>query len=372
MALKPRAVDLRRAYLAEIAALGYAPDDAQLEGVDRLQRLLDDLAARGSESGGWLARLARGFRKPDPIAVRGVYLWGGVGRGKTFLMDLLYRSMTDAGKRRVHFHRFMLSIHRELHARRSAPDPLDLVARDLAADTSVLCFDELFVADITDAMVLARLFHRLVERGVVLVFTSNTEPGNLYRDGLQRERFLPAIKLIEEHCDVFNLDGGTDYRLRTLLSSDTYLVPHDAATDLKLGETFRRLAGDEPVTEGSVEVLGRDIAVRRCSEGVCWFDFQALCEGPRSKADYAELSRCFHTLILSDVPILGEQGDDPARRFVELVDELYDRRVNVLLSAAAPPESLYRGKRLAHGFQRTASRLREFGSREYMEQAHRP
>ncbi|KAA3623552.1 MAG: AFG1 family ATPase [Proteobacteria bacterium] len=367
-------VDIRREYQAELAALGYREDAAQLACLDRVQRLVDEVAARqrAREGSGLFARFARRLKGTGSSATRGLYLWGGVGRGKTFLMDLLFRAIPGERKKRVHFHRFMLSIHRNLHQRKSAQDPLALVARDIAAGLDVLCFDELFVADITDAMVLARLFHLLVDDGVALVFTSNTEPKNLYLDGLQRERFVPAIRLLERHCEIVNMDGGVDYRLRTLQSAETYLTPHDAEADRLLGETFDRLARDEPVADDSIRVLGRDIPVRRVSEGVCWFEFRDICEGPRSKADYAELSRFFHTLLISDIPLLGVKGDDPARRFVELIDELYDRRVNVLVSAAALPDSLYQGDRLAHGFQRTASRLREFASPEYMALEHRP
>ena len=370
--MKSLGADLALAYEAELERLGYQPDDAQRYCVDRLQRLLDEQRSRERASPGLFDRVRRWFGKSQPEPVRGLYLWGGVGRGKTFLMDLFFRAVPGDGARRVHFHRFMLSIHRELHARKHAEDPLALVANDLSRGLRVLCFDELFVSDITDAMVLARLFRILTDNGVALVFTSNTEPRNLYRDGLQRERFLPAIELIESRCEVINMDGGTDYRLLTLTSSKTYLTPHDAEADRTLEATFRRLAGDEPVNDEALEVLGREIPVRLAGEGVCWFNFSALCEGPRSKADYAELSRFFHTLLISDIPLLGVDGDDPARRFVELVDELYDRRVNVLVSAAAPAESLYRGRRLAHAFERTASRLREFANPEYMAAEHRP
>lgn len=362
--------DLRQAYQAELARLGYQADEAQRQCIEELERLRLALAARRARSGPW-QRLGRWFgRRPEPV--RGLYLWGGVGRGKTFLMDLFYRSVAGEGAERVHFHRFMLSIHRQLAARKHVSDPLAEVAGDIGRRLQVLCFDELFVADITDAMVLARLFHILVDHGVTLVFTSNTEPRNLYRDGLQRERFLPAIALIEANCQVINMDAGTDYRLRTLASSQTYRVPHDAAADEALAAVFHRVAGDEPVDDAPLDVLGRSIPVRLAAEGVCWFDFADLCEGPRSKADYTELSRFYHTVLISDIPLLGIDGDDAARRFVELVDELYDRRVNVLVSAAAPAESLYRGRRMAHAFQRTVSRLREFASPDYLAAEHRP
>jgi cell division protein ZapE len=365
-------IDLGAAYEAELGHLGYQADDSQIRCIEHLQRLTDELVYREARREDFSNRLRRWLKRPPPAGIQGLYLWGGVGRGKTFLMDLFFRSLPVAGKERVHFHRFMLSIHRDLHASKHVDDPLAQVARRISSRVSVLCFDELFVADITDAMVLARLFTMLVEHGVVLVITSNTEPRNLYRNGLQRERFLPAIDLIESHCQVINMDGGTDYRLQTLTSSEVYLCPHNEDAIRTLERTFRRLVGDGAVNEAPLPVLGRDIPVRMAGEGVCWFDFHDLCEGPRSKADYAEVSRFFHTVLISDIPMLGMDGDDPARRFIELIDELYDRRVNVLVSAAALPEALYRGKRLAHGFNRTASRLREFADPRYMAAEHRP
>lgn len=358
------------AWRAEVQRLGYAEDPAQRTCIGRFARLLDDLEDRARRRGP-IARLAERLgRRPAPP--RGIYLWGGVGRGKTFLMDLFYRAVPGGSKERVHFHRFMLSVHRELAALKSEPDPLALVAAGVASRASVLCFDELYVGDVADAMVLARLFRLVIDRGVVLVFTSNTEPAGLYPHGLQRERFLAAIEMIERHCEVCHIDDGVDYRLRTLRETATYLCPHDENTDASLERTFRRLAGDEPVDGAPLSVLGRSIPVRLASEGVAWFGFDDLCRGPRSKADYAELSRCYHTLVISDVPLLGVDSEDPARRFIELVDELYDRRVNVLMSAAAPPDVLYRGRRLGHAFTRTASRLHEFADPGYMAQEHRP
>ncbi len=360
------------AYRREIEVLGYRADPAQLAVVAEFQRLADALAAPGAPgTGGVWGRLKSWIAEPPPPP-RGIYLWGGVGRGKTFLMDLFFRLAPVTRKRRVHFHRFMLEVHRGLHALKSKPDPVDRVAADLADAAELLCFDELFVEDITDAMVLGRLFRGLLQRGVVLVFTSNARIDELYRDGLQRERFLPAIDLLQRHCVTVSLDGDTDYRLRALESANTYLVPHDAEAERRLAELFDRVAGDEAVSTAPIEVLGREIPVRRAAEGVCWFEFSALCEGPRSKADFAELSRFFHTVLIGDVPVLGVESQDPARRFIELVDELYDRRVNVVLSAAAAPEALYAGRRLAAAFERTASRLREFTSPRYMATQHRP
>ncbi len=365
-------INLHQAYLQETTALGYGGDDAQLMVVQEFQRLVGELELQNAYSNGLEGIFRRWFGLAPRVSPKGIYLWGGVGRGKTFLMDLFYTQIPHVRRQRVHFHRFMLSIHRQLHQLKSESDPLECIADSISETFDILCFDELYVADITDAMVLAGLFHGLISRGVVLVFTSNTEVSELYRDGLQRERFMPAIELLKRHCVVHHIGGDIDYRLRTLVSARTYLAPHDDAAERQLSRLFARLAGDEPVSEEALSILGREVRVRRVSEGVCWFDFCQICEGPRSKADYAELSRFFHTLIISNIPVLGIEDNDPARRFVELVDELYDRRVNVVVSAATGPENLYGGVSLRHGFVRTASRLREFGSADYMALPHRP
>jgi cell division protein ZapE len=303
--------------------------------------------------------------------VRGIYLWGGVGRGKTFLMDLFHANLAVPA-RRTHFHRFMHEVHARLRELRELPDPLQQVARDVAADCRVLCFDELYVTDVADAMILAGLFGALVEAGVTLVITSNAAPRDLYRDGLQRQRFVPAIELIERQTDVINVDGGTDYRLRQLERAPLFISTRTYDADRLLAQRFEAIAGDPGDAGGTLEVEGRDIAVRQRHAGVIWFDFDALCAGPRSQADYIEIARSFHTVVISGVPRFDASRDDEARRFISLVDEFYDRGVKLVASADGPLISLYQGERLAFEFQRTASRLTEMQTHAYLERPHRP
>jgi len=303
--------------------------------------------------------------------VRGAYLWGGVGRGKTFLMDLFHASL-QVPTRRTHFHRFMHEVHGRLRDLRDLPDPLQRVASDIAADCRVLCFDELYVSDVADAMILAGLFGALVEAGVSLVFTSNAAPRDLYRDGLQRQRFVPAIELIEQHTEVLNVDGGTDYRLRQLERAPLYISTKTYDADRLLALRFESIAGAAGESGGTVEIEGRDIALLRRTVDVAWFDFPALCHGPRSQADYIEIARSFHTVVISAVPKFDSSRDDEARRFIALVDEFYDRGVKLVLSAEGPPTDLYQGERLAFEFQRTASRLSEMQTHAYLKRPHRP
>jgi cell division protein ZapE len=358
-------------YARALARHGYAPDPAQSAAVARLEALRRALesASRDERSLGrrLRARLGGGSRQP----VRGAYLWGGVGRGKTFLMDLFHASLSVPA-RRTHFHRFMHETHGRLRELRDLPDPLQRVATDVAADCRVLCFDELFVTDVADAMILAGLFGALVESGVTLVVTSNAAPRDLYRDGLQRQRFVPAIELIERCTDVINVDAGTDYRLRQLERAPLYVSTKTYDADRLLAQRFAAIAGDAGVPGGTLEIEGRDIAVRQRHAGAVWFDFEALCAGPRSQADYIEIARSFHTVVISGVPRFDAARDDEARRFISLVDEFYDRGVKLVVSAEGPPTDLYRGERLAIEFQRTASRLTEMQSHAYLERAHRP
>ena len=303
--------------------------------------------------------------------MRGAYLWGGVGRGKTFLMDLFHASL-QVPTRRTHFHRFMLEVHGRLRDLRDLPDPLQRIAGDIAVDCRALCFDELYVSDVADAMILAGLFGALVEAGVSLVFTSNAAPRDLYRDGLQRQRFMPAIVLIEQHTEVLNVDGGTDYRLRQLERAPLYISTKTYDADRLLAQRFESIAGAAGEPGGTVEIEGRDIALRRRTVDVAWFDFPALCNGPRSQADYIEIARSFHTVVIAGVPRFDSSRDDEARRFISLVDEFYDRGVKLVLSAEGPPTDLYHGERLAFEFQRTASRLTEMQTHAYLERPHRP
>ena len=305
--------------------------------------------------------------------LRGIYLWGGVGRGKTFLVDAFHAELPIRDKRREHFHRLMQDVHARLAKHRDRASPLEQVASDLAAKARILCIDEFVVGDVADAMILGTLLEALFRRGVTLVATSNLPPKDLYRGGLQRERFLPAIALIEKHCRVMELDGGTDYRLRQLERATLWLGPAAPDAEARLAAEFERLADGRGERDVRVQVEGRPVRARREAEGVVWFDFRELCEGPRSAADYIEIARCYQALFLSGVPVMGATADDAARRFITLVDELYDRGVKIVVSAAADaPEALYRGERLAFEFRRTASRLHEMQGRAYLGRPHRP
>ena len=353
-------------YLAGVAAGDWQSDPAQLAVLPAFDRLYTDLAQQAPPS---LWQRLRGERPPAP---RGIYLWGRVGRGKTFLTELFCDALPDARKRRVHFHRFMQDVQAQLRRLDGRSDPLEQVAADIAAELRVLVLDEFFVGDIGDAMILANLLRALFERGVVLVTTSNTPPSGLYRDGLQRERFLPAIALIERHCEVVELVSDTDWRLRALKQAPVYYTPPGAAAERALLAAFQRVARGTARRDFTLVLNDRAVAVRAEAAGAIWFDFQALCEGPRGVADYIELARAFHTLLVSNVPQFTPQTDDAARRFIELVDEAYDRGVNLVLSAAAPIVELYDGERLRAEFARTESRLIEMQSEDYLAREHRP
>ncbi len=344
---------------------GFSEDPAQTQAAKALDPIYDALAAPKKSSG-----LFGLFRREPPSGTRGLYLWGGVGRGKTMLMDDFYNALPIKDKYRSHFHRFMRMVHDSLKAKKDVADPLTHVAKELAAKHRIICFDEFFVSDIADAMLLGRLFECLFEHQLILVATSNVPPADLYRDGLQRARFLPAIALLEAHCQVLNLDAGTDYRLRTLAGADIYLDANQPATQDQLMQTFRELAPGEHVEARRIEIEGRELVTERCAKGVAWFTFATLCDGPRSQNDYIELARLFQTVVVSDVPVLDKTMENQARRFIALVDEFYDRRVKLVISASAPLESLYQGQRLRFEFERTQSRLIEMRSLEYLGQAH--
>ncbi len=361
----PLALYRRRVERGEIGA-----DPAQARAVEALERLYRDLlrAAPRKGLGALRAKLSRKNRAP----VRGVYLWGSVGRGKTFVMDLFFNALPFQEKRRQHFHRFMATVHERLKEHRNVEEPLELVAEEIASDTRIICFDEFVVADIADAMLLGNLFAALFARGVTLAATSNIVPHQLYSGGLQRQRFLPTIALLEEHCEVVHVDGAVDYRLRALERADVYQTPADDAAERRLMEFFEAIAPDEGDQDGSIELFGRSIAYRRAADGVIWFDFAAICDGPRSQDDYIELSHLYQTVLVSNVPRFDSTRENQARRFIALVDELYDRRVKLIVSAAAPATELYRGQRLKHDFLRTQSRLIEMQSHDYLAEGHRP
>ena len=364
-------------YQAELKKTDFSYDPAQEQAVAHLQDLYERLlvAEAAQPVRGVLQRLLGGFAAEQSVKpVKGLYFWGGVGRGKTYLMDTFYDALPFDRKMRAHFHRFMQRVHRELRGLEGKKNPLELIADKLAAEARVICFDEFFVSDITDAMILGGLFEQLFDRGVTLVATSNIVPDGLYKDGLQRSRFLPAIALINQHTEVINVDGGVDYRLRALEQAELYHYPLDEQADQSLQCSFSSLNPDaEHVLQNEVlDVEGRDIIARYVSDDVVWFDFKALCDGPRSQNDYIELAREFHAVLISDVPQMAASTDDQARRFVNLVDEFYDRNVKLVLSAAVALEQLYTGGKLDFEFQRTQSRLLEMQSHDYLARGHKP
>ena len=362
--------DLQRRYHEELALRRFTSDPEQLAVVTQLEDLRRRLLA---PAGGialprWLAALTG----RDPAPVQGLYLWGSVGRGKTWLMDLFCAGLPLHLARRRHFHRFMHEVHLHLGRLQHHLAPLEQVARAIARDTRVLCLDELYVADIADAMILGGLFTGLTRRGVTLVATSNVPPHELYQGGLQRQRFLPAIALLERHLEVVRLAGSTDYRLRRLTEAGIYLPAGAPGTAARLAALFECLAGREPRAGATLEIAGRAIPVLRASATVAWFEFAALCTGARSQEDYIEIAREYQSVIVAGVPVLDAAHEDEARRFIALVDEFYDRHVKLIVSAAAAPAELYRGERLGALFARTASRLTEMQSREYLAREHRP
>ncbi len=360
----PLALYRRRVERGELAG-----DPAQARAVEALERLYRDLQHATSRRG-WRAKLAKvAGKRAEPV--RGLYLWGSVGRGKTLLMDLFFGALPFPDKRRQHFHRFMATVHERLKVHRDVEEPLELIAEEIANDARIICFDEFAVTDIADAMLLGGLFAGLFARGVTLAATSNIVPDQLYSGGLQRQRFLPTIKLLKERCEVVHVDGPVDYRLRALERADVYQTPAGPPADARLTEFFESIAPDEGDRGGVLEILGRPIAYRRAADGVVWFDFKEVCDGPRIQDDYVELSRLYHTVLVANVPRFDATLENQARRFIALVDEFYDRRVKLILSAAAPATELYRGERLKHDFLRTQSRLQEMQSHDYLAEAHR-
>ncbi len=345
------------------------PDPQQQRVVERLQSLHEHL----TDSGPGLVGRLLGRLRGRPVAVTGLYLHGPVGRGKTMLMDLLVESLAaeDVAVERLHFHRFMDRVHRRLKELEGRRDPLKAIAREMTTRYRVLCFDEFHVSDIGDAMILGELLQALFERGLTLVATSNTVPDELYSDGLQRARFVPAIEAIQAHCESVALDAEEDYRLRELIRHPTWLYPQNAANVAELGEEFRSLAAGESVSEAPLRIRGRDVQPCRRAGSVAWFDFDTLCRGHRSSADYIELSRRFSTLIVQGVPAMDDDDANAVRRFIHLVDECYDRAVKLIIVAAVPIAEAYSGSRLTQPFERTVSRLIEMQSRDYLALPHR-
>lgn len=350
---------------------GFVQDASQATAVAALDDLFGRLVkAQMAQPSFWQVILSS--RKANKEPPMGLYFWGGVGRGKTYLMDLFFDALPFDRKMRTHFHRFMRRVHAELTELKGQKNPLEQVADRLASETCVICFDEFFVTDITDAMLLSGLLSALFKRGVCLVATSNIVPDGLYPNGLQREKFLPAIALLNRHTQVINVDGGIDYRLRTLQQAALYFYPLNDTSQQELANHFQRLSHGAPAKTASLTIEGRQVNALSEWEDVVWFDFKAICEGPRSQQDYIVLAKEYHTVLLSDVPQLGATNDDAARRFVYLVDEFYDRGVKLIISAAEPIASLYTTGKLSFEFARTQSRLLEMQSEEYLASPHKP
>lgn len=351
---------VRAAYEAELATRGYTSDPAQLRAVDALERCASEWAAYKEQRSNAFKKL---INRPD--IPRGVYMYGGVGRGKSFLMDCFFGAVPLKRKTRLHFHEFMREVHRELRDLQGIANPLDELGKRIAKRYRLICFDEFHVADITDAMILHRLLAALFDNGVGFVTTSNFHPDDLYPNGMHRDRVLPAIELLKDRLEVLSVDNGTDYRRRTLEQVKLYHTPLGPEVDAEMTESFNRLA--ESQDENPVlQIESRQIQARRKAGGVVWFDFKTLCGGPRSQNDYLEIATQFHTVLLSDVPAMPVRMASEARRFTWLVDVLYDRRVKLIMSAEVPPEALYTQGPLSHEFPRTISRLNEMQSVEFL------
>lgn len=362
-------------YQADLLKPGFVRDAAQQMAIEHLQRLYEELCAaeqHATKRPVLSAAIDKFRRRKNIEPIRGLYFWGGVGRGKTYLMDAFFEALPTQRKMRAHFHRFMQRVHRDLKQMAGEKNPLQLIAQRIAEQTRIICFDEFFVSDIADAMILGTLFESLFAHGVTLVATSNIEPDGLYKDGLQRARFLPAIALLKKHTLVLNVDGGTDYRLRTLEKAELYHCPLDEAADIGLARSFDALAPEPGCAGKELEIEGRIIRARCAADDVAWFDFSELCDGPRSQNDYIELAREYHAVLIGNIPQLDTSREDQARRFINLVDEFYDRNVKLVLAAMVPLDQLYSGQRLRFEFQRTQSRLLEMQSHEYLAREHRP
>jgi cell division protein ZapE len=359
-------------YKKDLLRDDFSYDADQEKAVEHLQRLYDDLVFSYNK-----AKRQRSIRKVMPKKkkqpIKGLYFWGGVGRGKTYLVDTFYDALPFKRKMRTHFHRFMQRVHNDLTALEGIKNPLTVIAEQISKEAVVICFDEFFVSDIGDAMILGGLMEELFARGVTLVSTSNIVPDGLYKDGLQRDRFMPAIKLLNKYTEVVNVDSGVDYRLRTLEQAELYHYPLDNTAEASLKVSFENLAADMTKTQYNVdvEILGRAIPIKAVCDDVAWFEFEGLCDGPRSQNDYIELGKLFHAVLISNVPVMGIKNDDLARRYINLIDEFYDRGVKVIMSADAPIHEIYSGGSLEFAFQRTTSRMLEMQSHEYLAREHK-
>ncbi|MGI5308012.1 cell division protein ZapE [Rheinheimera sp. WS51] len=355
-------------YQQDLTRDDFQYDASQEYAVKQLQRLYDDYCNSRLDTPSWWQRFISKSKPSEPLL--GLYFWGGVGRGKTYLVDTFYQSLPTKRKLRIHFHRFMHRVHQELKNYAGQSDPLEKVADTFKQEADILCFDEFFVSDITDAMILGTLLQALFARGITLVATSNIEPDGLYRNGLQRARFLPAIALINKHTQIVNVDSGIDYRLRTLEQANIYHYPANQQAEANLKQYFLALSTEPQRYQVQVDVANRQLQAKAEADGVIWFNFSELCETARSQYDYMELSRCYHTVLVSNVKQMGRQNDDVARRFIAMVDEFYERQVKLIMSAELALESLYQDGILNFEFKRCISRLQEMQSHEYLAKQH--
>ena len=347
-------------------------DVAQKQAILKLESLSKIIAKQQNNALLRTLRYLSPVKKHRAKPIQGLYFWGGTGRGKTWLMNLFYEELPIKEKKRVHFHHFMLDIHEYLSTLKKQKNPLQHIAKEIAQKHKVLCIDEFIVTNITDAMILNELLHAMFKHQVCLVATSNRVPEDLYLNGLQRERFLPAIELIKTHTEVFHLDAGVDHRTSLLELADVYYYPIETTTDQQIKQRMQELAITPIVENKIITILKREIKTSYCSDEIAWFDFENICTAPRASQDYIELAQQFNTIIISNIPVLDEYSDDKARRFIYLIDELYDRNVKLIASAMADPKELYQGKMLEFAFQRTTSRLIEMRSHQYLSQSYRP
>lgn len=362
-------------YREDLTRDDFQYDAAQENAVKNLQRLYECLQSKPLPVTGFkkvFNRWKRVVAKAESKPIQGIYFWGGVGRGKTYLVDTFYDCLPFNNKMRVHFHRFMHRVHQELESLTGQSDPLKIIAKRFSQETCIICFDEFFVSDITDAMILGTLFEELFSHNVTLVATSNIIPDELYRNGLQRERFLPAIKLINQHCDVINVDSGIDYRLRTLEQAEIYHAPLDEKADENLNHYFEQLSVELGRKNKIVEINNRSLTTVQESDGVVHFEFSQLCESARSQNDYMEISRLYHTVLLANVTQMDADCDDAARRFIAMIDEFYERHVKLIISAEVAMEELYCNGGLVFEFKRCLSRLQEMQSHDYLASEHLP
>lgn len=361
---QPGSIDVIDYYRINSQQRGFTTDASQYQAVLRLQQLYDELIEFKAHRKSRINKLLS--RRAPP---RGLYFWGGVGRGKSFLMDAFYHCVPLVRKTRVHFHHFMRDIHRKLQTLKGETDPLSIVARDIAKKYRLLCFDEFHVSDIADAMLLSRLLEYLFQNGVVFCMTSNYPPDNLYPNGLQRANFLPAIALLKQNLDIVHVDGGVDYRLRALERIDAYHYPLTPAAEQSLRKAFEEIreGADESV---ALPIEGRNITARRCASGIVWFEFDAICKGARGQADYLELAKRFHTVIISGIPQMTAAMSSEARRFTWLVDVFYDHKVKLIISAEVAHDALFRQGDNSGEFARTVSRLIEMQTKAYMAEPH--